>query len=721
MEMGGIFMSEHSAGKGNNRNYTRILLFSTTIAILAILAFLSVLNLSNSKASNTIFTVGLSLVLALAALLLILLLRFFKAIHHIDRNTELLSQGSLNISDIMVDKTRGLESLTIAVNDLKRNLLNFIESTKKNVIVLSDAVDNITKSLDMSFKGNEHIASNMSTVAEKAQQQLKIVKETLDGIEEVAERANSITTTLANIEAFVENTVKITEDGSEYVDKYNEQMDVISTNLSDTAAFIEALNSHLNEIDQVNGLIINITEQLKLLSLNSAVEAARAGEAGRGFVVVAQEMNKLSSATRDSIGQINRLLNNILGSNAKVSESISSCVESFDISKDIFNSVKETFYTINKNTYILSGDMKKVYEESRLINENTKGISIKGQNLHDASNEISSITQDVAAVTEEELAENEEINNQALSLQNMLASIENLLKRYKTSVAPVTQDSPKRLKIAFLSPLDHPFWESVRQGVLYAQTELKSKNVDVEYLGFHKADHRLNEAITEKIENDFDGLIIPGFLTVDDDIATANRKKIAVMAFNCDFAEGIERTSYFGPDIHASGKLAGDVIAKALDYEGEIAIIRGPLETSINSVRRDAIYNVLSKYKKMKMAAEIEAETDNNRVYKNTKEALSRFHNLKGIVILTGGILGAAKAVEEMGLVGKVKIVCFDYDDNVLELIRKGIIYSAIGQDPFGQGHDPIISMYNYLVTGEKPDSISYTRTELIDIRSVSE
>ena len=50
----------------------------------------------------------------------------------------------------------------------------------------------------------------------------------------------------------------------------------------------------------------------------------------------------------------------------------------------------------------------------------------------------------------------------------MLASIENLLKRYKTAVSPVAMDSPKRLKIIMMSPLDHPFWKSVKQGALYA-------------------------------------------------------------------------------------------------------------------------------------------------------------------------------------------------------------------------------------------------------------
>ena len=713
-------MSEQSEGRRLDRNYTRIFIFSSLLSLLALLVLLIILN--QNMQSKAFFNFILVLLIALAVTLLVLLIRFFSAVHHIDQNAELLSQGKLNISDITESKTRGLESLTSAVNEMKRNLLSFIESTKINVIVLSDAVDNITKSLDMSYKGNENIASNMATVAEKAQQQLKIVKETLAGIDEVANRANNITATLAKIEEFVENTVKITQEGSQHVDKYNEQMDVISANLSDTAAFIETLNSHLKEIDQVNGLIINITEQLKLLSLNSAVEAARAGEAGRGFVVVSQEMNKLSAATRDSIGQIDKLLNNILSSNAKVSESIASCVESFDISKDIFNSVKDTFYTINKNTYILSDDMKNVYEESRLINESTKDISNQGHTLHDASIEISSITQDVAAITEEELAENEQINNQALSLQNMLSRIENLLMRYRTSVVPVEQTSSKRLKIALFSPLDHPFWESVRQGVLYAQTELKTKNVDVEFLGYTKDFGKLNTDLKDRIDKNYDGLILPGFTSgIDEDVMKAQRKNIAVIAFNCDFNEGVERLAYFGSDIYISGKLAAETISKALDYEGEIAIVRGPLETSINSVRRDAIYEVIAKNKKMKIATEIEAESDALRVYKNSKELLNKFHTLKGIVILTGNVSGVARAIEEMGLVGQVKIVCFDYDDDIIKLIQKGIVYAAIGQDPFGQGHDTVISMYNYLVAGERPKSVTYTRTEIIDIRSVAD
>lgn len=715
-------MSNLRNNQGKDRNNTRIIILSLAIANLALLAVLGIFNLFPNDVTDQIYIYGIFLLFVMVAAEFIFILRFLKAIKLVDQNANLLSQGKLNISDIIADKTKGLETLTIAFNDMKRNLLSFIESTKSNVIILSDAVDKVTKSLDMSYKGNEHIATNMNIVAEKAQEQLKIVKDTLDRIQEVSLRTNSITTSLENIEGFVENTVKITEDGTEHLDKYNIQMEVIDSNLSDTATFIGTLNSHLQEIDQVNGLIINITEQLKLLSLNSAVEAARAGEAGKGFVVVAQEMNKLSAATRDSIGQINKLLTNILSSNAKVSDSIGNIVESFGISKEIFNSVRESFYTINKNANILNEDMKKVYEESRLINENTKGINEKGLVLHDASNEISSITQDVAAVTEEELAENEEINNQALSLQNMLSSIERLLKRYKTSLVPVNQNSEKRLRIALLSPLDHPFWEGVRQGALFAKNELKAKNVDVEYYGFNVMDHHFDETFKAKIDEGYDGIIAPGFVTgIEQYVELAHTKNIPIMAFNCDFSQGSKRLSYFGPDIQAAGHMAGELIAKALDDEGEFAIIRGTLSTSINKIRRDAIIEATRKKKKLKVATEIEAEINDSTVYKSTKEALIKYPNLKGLIAVTGGVMGAAKAVEELGLVGKVKIVYFDIDDDIKELIRKGIVYATMGQDPFSQGHDPIISLYNYLVAGEKPESIMYTRTEVVDFRSVND
>ena len=76
---------------------------------------------------------------------IIVLFKFFQGLNIIEINAEQLSDGNLNINDIMADKTKGIEVLTIAFNDMKRNLLNFIDSTKGNVVILSEAVDQVTK------------------------------------------------------------------------------------------------------------------------------------------------------------------------------------------------------------------------------------------------------------------------------------------------------------------------------------------------------------------------------------------------------------------------------------------------------------------------------------------------------------------------------------------------------------------------------------------------
>jgi methyl-accepting chemotaxis protein/ABC-type sugar transport system substrate-binding protein len=705
-----------------NEKNTQALILRLPAIIIGLLLIAAIVGLIGSKASVIIVPIVLVISIILTTLLLLILFQFIKGVRLIDENAITLSQGNLNISDIISEKTKGLEILAAAFNDMKRNLLSYIESTKSNVIILSDAVDKVTKSIDMTYKGNEQIATNITIVAEKSQEQLKIAKDTLEGIEKVRLGAGRITTTLGNIENFVENTVKLTTDSSNHLEKYTDQMQLISANLDETASFIKTLNANLSEITEFGNLIMGITEQLNLLSLNSRVEAARAGEAGKGFAVVAMEMNKLSDATKDSVKQINSLLTNILKSNSKVSESIANVTESFSMSKEIFNSMKSSFYTINQNANILNSDIKQVYEESIMINDSTKVISEQGIILHDASNEISNITQDVAAVTQEELAENEEINEQAISLKKMLSSIENLLKRYKTSVLPVEQASTKRLRFVMLSPLSDPFWQSVKQGALYAQTELKDKNTVVDFIGFEKVDNTFIETLDRKIEEGCDGLILPGFIKgIEECARKAAAKKIPVMTFNSDFTDPANRLSYFGPNLQAEGTLAAEILAKSIEGEGKIVIFRGNTTSTVNVIRRDAAVAKLSKYSDIKIASEIDDLEDSSAVYKKLKEFLYYSPDIKGILVIGEGARGAARVIEEMNLIGKIHLFCFNYNADMDSLIRKGIVHMVFRQDGFGQGHDPIIHLYNYLVAGEAPNSTTFTRTEVVDRYSVSD
>lgn len=80
----------------------------------------------------------------------------------------------------------------------------------------------------------------------------------------------------------------------------------------------QQLNRNVNEINvisedikEVMNFIEQIANETKMLGLNAAIEAARAGESGRGFGVVAQEIRKLSDESKETVGKIHDLTDNI--------------------------------------------------------------------------------------------------------------------------------------------------------------------------------------------------------------------------------------------------------------------------------------------------------------------------------------------------------------------------------------------------------------------------
>ncbi|TYQ14874.1 UNVERIFIED_CONTAM: methyl-accepting chemotaxis protein/ribose transport system substrate-binding protein [Acetivibrio alkalicellulosi] len=711
--------------KAVNRTRTIIIFLAISMIVISSILLTSGLWTRDDVTHIRIQIISSVIILAITIVFLILLIRFFKGIDLINFNAQLLSKGQLNISDILINKAKGLETLCIAFNDMKSNLLSFTELTKTNIVVISDAIDKVSKSIDTSYKGNEQIAASMGNVSASSHEQLKIVKDTLDSIYNVDEKINSIESSLTNIENLVSSVVNSTNVGNKNLDDYNEQMNVITDNLSSTSNFIDNLNMELKEVHQLGELIITITDQLKMLAFNASIEAASAGASGKGFAVVADQMNKLSDETRSSIKKISTVLNSVSGSSNNVKSSIASCIESYDVSKELFSSIKESFYTIKNNSDILSSDTKKASSEATVISSRTHEVKEKVQDLLEASNKIFSETEEVAAVTKEELAGTEIINNNISSLKDMLYVIERLVKRFKTSVVPIEAVSEKRLKIVFLSPLDHEFWVGVRQGVMYAKKELAMKNVDIEYIGFTESNtgERIAETFEVYLDKGCDGIVCPGFTKeLVPLIDRASQNNIPVMLFNCDLPVPSKKTAFFGPDIEEAGTLAADFMIRALNGKGNVAIFRGSLIVSVHRARTEKIKERLRTQRKIKIVEEMEASDNHDVLYNAVKNFLSKNPNVDGIFTTGGGISGAAKAIKELNLVGKTRIVCFDFNQEVFEFIKEDIIYAAIGQDPFGQGHDPIIYLYNYLVSNEKPErDIIWTRTDVVDKHNVND
>lgn len=710
---------KNSKPQTHSKSIIKTVVMSIVISLFAVITFTILallLGIFSGTSLKIIFIVALIFEVMAFTALLVVLSKLFRSIGIVNTQAEFLARGELNIKDIL-DDSFGLEILAVAINDMKSNLQNFIGLTKVNIITISDAIDSVLKSIEGSYIGNERIAASMEKVAGKAKDQANLMGDTMARIDEVKTRIENITQSVEKVETSVEESVHATASGVQHLEEYYKQVNIISDNLNSTSEYIKKLNADIKQINEIGQFITKTSEQLKLLGLNASIEAAKAGEAGKGFSVVAHEMNLLSQATKDSIGKISGILQNIQNRSEYVRNSIHNCVESYDVSKDLFKSIMQSFDIISSSANILESDIKKVHDDVYLINSFTQEINQKSQQLNVASEDISNRTKEVSLVTQDELVELQKISTSTSSLQNMLTGIEMLIQRFNTSVVPVEADSKSQLRIAFICPLDNDFWYAVRKGVLYAKKELSKKNVIVDFYGFEQdVGPRMREAFIEAVNNGVNGIIVPGFEPrLVEIVEDAYNKNIPVMTFNADFPVKSKRIAYFGPDIDSTGIGGARIIIKALKGKGEVAFFG----CKQDMFARDVTLAELKKYRGIKIVAQAQCADSIEESYALTKEVLTKNSNIRALFVLGIGLIGAVRAVEELGMAGKVLILSCFYNKEIAELIERGVICAAISHDPFGQAHDSIIHLYNMLVTGHRPENETiWSRIEIISKRN---
>ncbi|MGB7988130.1 MAG: methyl-accepting chemotaxis protein, partial [Candidatus Methylophosphatis roskildensis] len=101
------------------------------------------------------------------------------------------------------------------------------------------------------------------------------------------------------------------EKGAQAVTNSIRGMNDIREQIQETSKRIKRLGESSQEIGEIVELISDITEQTNVLALNAAIQAASAGEAGRGFTVVAEEVQRLAERSGEATKQIAAIVKTI--------------------------------------------------------------------------------------------------------------------------------------------------------------------------------------------------------------------------------------------------------------------------------------------------------------------------------------------------------------------------------------------------------------------------
>lgn len=165
------------------------------------------------------------------------------------------------------------------------------------------------------------------------------------------------------------------------------------------------------------------------------------------------------------------------------------------------------------------------------------------------------------------------------------------------------------------------------------------------------------------------------------------------------------RLCYVGADSFLEGRRCGEVMGETVGGKGEVAIITISLIAYGLELRRKGFENLLREnYPEVKIVDVVESNESLETVYDLTVDLLKRYPHLAGIYVDNGGAPPeVARATVEAKKTGKVKIICHDLTDETMRYVQQRVISATLGQDPFVQGHDPVIHLFNHLVDGWKP------------------
>ena len=335
--------------------------------------------------------------LALASLVLLGLVNINETKSRARKSEEENSRNQeaiLRLMDELGELAEGNLTINASVTeDITGAVADSINYTVEELRTLVRGINNATVQMDRAADAAGQVSESLQQASRR---QTEEIEETSAAVVSLAQSVQQVSDNAAESARVAEQSLAAAEKGQQAVANAISSMNGLREQIQETSKRIKRLGESSQEIGEIVELISDITEQTNVLALNAAIQAASAGEAGRGFSVVAEEVQRLAERSADATKQIAAIVKTIQSDThdtvAAMEVSTQGVVEGAKLS----DTAGQTLAEIGVVSKMLAGLIADISSATQSQAESTAKVAETMQDIKSISAQTSSGTQQTA-------------------------------------------------------------------------------------------------------------------------------------------------------------------------------------------------------------------------------------------------------------------------------------------------------------------------------------
>ncbi|MUT64656.1 methyl-accepting chemotaxis protein [Paenibacillus sp. NEAU-GSW1] len=378
-----------------------------------------------------------SQMMTVIGIILLLVLLFYLAFYRNVRSTiQVLQTGAArfaagDLSDRLnlqtKDELRHVGSSFNEMADALNALLRRNQEISEQVAASSQQLSAVSEE---STTVMEQIAHSVNTISEGADMQQRTLEENAITMNEMATVITKIADAASDVSDAASDASNDAKLGEEKLQLSNSQMNRIQEAVQQSNELVLKLNEHSNEIQTILSVIMSISSQTHILSLNANIEAAKAGEQGRGFMVVAKEVGKLAEQTTSSTKSIAALIEDIRN---VVDEVVGSMKETTLVTEqglETNQAAVQTLGSVLNAMKLVAEQIQEVSAAAEQASASTEQVTAAYSEMVKISKQAADETRTMAAAAEEQLSSMEEVSSSSEMLSSSAQQLQDELGKF---------------------------------------------------------------------------------------------------------------------------------------------------------------------------------------------------------------------------------------------------------------------------------------------------